>query len=1095
MVHVPNLARLEVLVLPTAIGDDGLIPLRELAHLRALVENSRPLAASQAMALREIVEHCARPESGGRTPSDFPLARLDQAAVDRLGRDVEDVYPLTPMQAGMVFHGLSQGDQGVYFEQVSFVLDGVTDSAALHAAWQHVVDHTPVLRSRIAWHGVPEPLQVVRERVTLPVTHVGPVDLETLLARDHAEGIDLGQAPLTRVTIARLSATEVRVLWTFHHVLLDGWSVFAVLSDVFSAYAGRALPRRPPFRDYLHWLANQDVSAAEAHWRRVLDGFEAPTRLPYDHRPARVHSSRSAAWLPVELTDAESDRLYAFARHNRLTVNAVLQGAWALALSRYSGRSDVCFGATVSGRPAELAGSDASTGIFINTLPARVDATGPVLDWLREVQAAQAESRRFDYVSLGDIARWSGLPNPFDSIMVFENYPINAEVAEAQGLRLRELRANETTNYPLSIVVSPRERLFVEFGYDPELFEPETVARLAGHLTNILDAMVTADTLDEIDIRTEDERARIATWNSTERDIAPMTLPALIEAQVARTPDLAAVCWRGGQLTYAELDKRANRLAHLLIARGAGPGRCVALALPRSVHIVVAALAVAKSGAAFLPIDPTYPADRIAFMLADSNPTLVLTTAGMALPAGHEVLAVDTLDLAGWPALTPTDADRPRPLRLANTAYVIYTSGSTGQPKGVLVPHTGIANFASAQIEHCQVKPGDRVLQFASPSFDASVLELCLALPAGAALVVPEPGPLLGDALADVLVAQRVTHALIPPAALATVPERDLPDFHTLIVGGEACTADLVDRWGPGRTLINAYGPTEVTVVATWSDPLAPTPEPPPIGRPIANTAVHVLDRNLRPVPVGVPGEIHVTSPGLAHGYHNRPGLTASRFIACPGGTRMYATGDLAHWDDDGQLHFLGRTDHQVKIRGHRIEPAEIEATLLGHDAVTEAVVIPRDQRLVGYVVCTGEPGDLTTFLRRSLPDYMIPAAIVRLDALPLSPNGKLDRTQLPEPTVTPTNDHTPPSTDTEAALAEIWADVLGTTDIGVHDNFFHLGGDSIRSVLITAQAKATFDVTITPKDVLSAGTISALAELVEEQILRELEQLATGDR
>ncbi|HEY0806933.1 MAG TPA: condensation domain-containing protein, partial [Pseudonocardiaceae bacterium] len=464
------------------------------------------LADQLLTALREIIEHCAQPEAGGRTPSDFPLARLDQAAVDQLGRGVEDIYPLTPMQAGMVFHGLSQSDQGVYFEQVSFVLDGVTDPAALAAAWQHVVDNTPVLRSRIAWHGVPEPLQVVQEHVMLPVTHVGPVDLDTLLARDRVEGIDLGQAPLMRVTIARLSATEVRVLWTFHHVLLDGWSVFAVLSDVFTAYAGRALPQRRPFRDYLHWLAGQDMPAAETHWRQVLDGFASPTRLPYDHRPAEAHNTRSSAWLPVELTDAESDRLYAFARRHRITVNAVIQGAWALALSRYSGRPDVCFGATVSGRPAELAGSDDITGIFINTLPVRMNVTGSVLDWLRDGQTAQAEARRFDYVSLGDIARWSDLPagtNLFDSIVVFENYPINEDVAQAQGLRLRELHAAETTNYPLSIVVSPRERLFVEFGYDPALFEPATVARLAGHFTQILDTLVTATTLAEIDIRTD----------------------------------------------------------------------------------------------------------------------------------------------------------------------------------------------------------------------------------------------------------------------------------------------------------------------------------------------------------------------------------------------------------------------------------------------------------------------------------------------------------------------------------------------------------------------------------------------------------------
>ncbi|MGH3750137.1 MAG: non-ribosomal peptide synthetase, partial [Micromonosporaceae bacterium] len=477
-----------------------------------------------------------------------------------------------------------------------------------------------------------------------------------------------------------------------------------------------------------------------------------------------------------------------------------------------------------------------------------------------------------------------------------------------------------------------------------DLFDASTIERLAGHLVGVLGS-VAADPvvrLGEIDILSGAERDRVLVgWNDTERVVAPATLVGLFEGQVERTPRAAAVVFEGGELSFAELEVRANRLAWLLIARGAGPERVVALALPRSVELVVAQLAVAKAGAAFLPVDPDYPADRIAFMLDDARPVSVLTRrdVAQALPgiAGVAVLVLDDADtvsaLRRMPHHAPTDEDRASPLWLEHPAYVIYTSGSTGRPKGVVVSHVGLASFSAAEVERYAVRAGDRVLQFSSPSFDASVLELCMSLPAGAALVVPPPGPLLGGQLAGVLAERGVTHALIPPAALATVPAEvaagGLPDFRTVIVGGEACGAELVTRWAPGRRMINSYGPTESTVVATWSDPLVAGGVP-PIGRPIANTRVYVLDAALRPVPVGVAGELYVAGAGLARGYLNRAGLTAARFVSCPFGApgeRMYRTGDLVRWSPGGELDFVGRADEQVKIRGFRIEPGEIEAT------------------------------------------------------------------------------------------------------------------------------------------------------------------------
>jgi len=496
----------------------------------------------------------------------------------------------------------------------------------------------------------------------------------------------------------------------------------------------------------------------------------------------------------------------------------------------------------------------------------------------------------------------------------------------------------------------------------------------------------------------------------------------LFEAQARRTPDAPSLWCQGRPSSYAELEARANRLAHLLIARGAGPERIVALALPRSVDIVVAQLAVAKAGAAFLPVDPAYPAQRIDFMLADADPVLVLTRRDIAPePATLGLIPVLVLDdptvvsaLDEMPDRAPSDADRRSPLRLEHPAYVIYTSGSTGRPKGVVVSHAGLASFSAAEVERYAVRPGDRILQFSSPSFDASVLELCMSLLAGAALVVPPPGPLLGEQLAEVLAEGRVSHALIPPVALDTVPEqaaeRGLPEFRTVIVGGDACTAELVERWAPGRRMINSYGPTEATVVSTWTQPLAPGGTP-PIGRPIWNTQVYVLDRALRPVPVGVPGELYVSGVGLARGYLGRPGLTAQRFVANPfggPGARMYRTGDIVRWTVTGELEFAGRADDQVKIRGFRIEPGEVETRLRRHPDVGHAVVVAREdrpgvKRLVAYVVPAGgtapDPGDLRSLLAAALPDYMVPSAFVTLDALPMSPNGKLDKGALPAPT------------------------------------------------------------------------------------------------
>ncbi|WP_244212070.1 non-ribosomal peptide synthetase, partial [Streptomyces angustmyceticus] len=1000
-------------------------------HLRATVA---ALAEEMTAELREIVRHCAEPGAGGRTPADFPLVRLDQETVDRLvgdGRDVTDVYPLTPTQTGLVFHGLDEPDQGLYVEQATFVLDGVPDTHLLAAAWQQVVDRTPVLRSAVILHEVPEPLQTVHRSVTLPVTELDwsaltqerrDAELARLLADDRDRGLALDRAPLLRLTLVRLSPAEVRVVWTFHHVLLDGWSVFQVLSDVFACHAALTrgdapdLPDRRPFADYAAWLAARDTAPAEAHWRTALAGLTAPTPLPYDRRPAPGAATRAGTWLSERLGERESVALQDFARRHHLTLNTVVQGVWGLLLSRWSNEREVCFGTTVSGRPADLPGADAITGLFINTLPVRcaVDGGAAPADWLGALQSVQADARGHDHVPLSDLRAWSELPagTPlFESLVVFENYPINDTAATAHGLRVRDLHALEATNYPLTVVISPDTRLSVELGYDPRYFEGSTARSLAAQLVHTLGALAApggATTVDGIDILPPQERARLTVGSAPEPEdaVPPATLAALVEAAVDRFPQEPAVTAPDQQLTFAQLEARANRLAHHLLARGTGPGDLVALVLPRSADMVVAQLATAKTGAAYLPVDPGYPAERIALMLRDAAPAVTLEAAEV-----HGLLAGGDDDA---PAHRPTDRDRVRPLDLDDPAYVIYTSGSTGTPKGVVVTHRGLAAFAAAEADHYQVRPGDRVLAFATPSFDASVLELCMALPAGASLVVPPPGPLLGEQLAEVLRREGITHTLLPPAALATVPPAtagSLPDLRTLIVGADACGADLVARWAPHHRMINSYGPTETTVVATWSGPLVPDGTAPPIGRPRAGSRSYVLDARLRPVADGVPGELWISGPSLARGYLHRPGLTATRFLADPfgaPGARMYRTGDLVRRDAHGELHYLGRTDHQMKLHGHRIEAGEVESVLVGHPAVRDAVVAVREDepgtpRLVAHLLAAPDTdvpagAELRAYAARTLPPHMVPSAFVVLERFPLTENGKTDRAALPAP-------------------------------------------------------------------------------------------------
>ncbi|MEU4445217.1 non-ribosomal peptide synthase/polyketide synthase [Actinosynnema sp. NPDC050801] len=1082
----------------------------EQVHDEAVV---RRLAEDVLAALREIVEHCARPDAGGRTPSDFPLARLDQATVDRLvgtDRSVEDIHPLTPMQAGMLFHSLADTASTAYLDHVRLRLSGVRDEQALAAACQQVLDRTPVLRGALVWDGVEQPLQVVHGDVTLPVTlH----DWRALSAEERdreaeliaSATLDLTEAPLMRVAIARISADEVLFCWTFHHVLMDGWSlsqVFAEVCERYAAIVGGTPPEpvsRRPFRDYLRWLDAQDGQEAERHWREVLAGFSAPTALPYDRQPTESHATESSDAVRLELSVDESRRLLRTARGNGLTVNTVLQGAWALLLSRYSGEQDVVFGTTVSGRPAELAGVESMVGMFINTVPtrARVRDDENALAWLHGLQAGQTESRRFDFVSLAAVRSCSDLPagaSLFDSVVVFENFPLN-DVVEVGGVRVAEVTARDSTNLPLTLSANLDDRLHLDLAYDPDLFDRDTAQGMVDRLRLLLDAIATdADRpLAELPWLTDDERRRVVVeWNDTAATTPGETFAELLEAQVRRTPDATALVFRDERLTFAELNARANRLARHLVASGAGPERVVALALPRSVDAVVAMVAVWKAGAVYLPVDPDSPADRLEFVLADAAPVLVVTESVLDAPETRAAVArQDAGDL--------TDADRLSPLRPDHAAYVIYTSGSTGRPKGVVVEHRSLVNLLLNHREGFVADAGGgrlRVGLSAVFSFDTSLEGPVLMADGHELHLIDDDVRLDPTAFVDYVVGHGIDFLDLTPSYAHQLVDAGLLTGEraprVLMLGGEAIAESLWRRLADasGTVSYNFYGPTESTV-----DALSCRVEGgrPAVGRPLRGVRAYVLDGSLRPVPVGVAGELYLAGAQVARGYLSRPGLTAQRFVADPfgaPGSRMYRTGDRARWRADGRVEYLGRTDDQVKIRGFRIEPGEVEAALVRHAGVDQAVVVARQdganeaKRLVAYLVPTGTAAptaaDLRSWLAGTLPDYMVPAAFVALDALPKTPNGKVDRRALPAPDLAASRtDHVAPRTDRERQVADIWTEVLGVPGIGVEDNFFELGGDSILSIRVVSRLRAAFGVELSPRALFTAPTVAGLTGLV----------------
>ncbi|MFQ5678530.1 MAG: amino acid adenylation domain-containing protein [Gemmatimonadota bacterium] len=1059
---------------------------------------------------------------------------------------MEDEYPLTPLQQGMLYQWLAAPRSGVDVEQIVCTLREAVDVEALRRGWEGVARRHAVFRTSFAWRGLDEPVQRVHARIELPFAVRDWRDLDSdrredrfrsFLCSDRTRGFDLGKAPCVRLALFRFGEAEYRLVWSFHHILLDGRSFPRVLAEVLDLGPEPAGMTSASFAQHVGRIAARDASRDEGFWTDYLRGFQRPTPVPGARDAAFAPARRRRTEGPAEveeatlrLSRATSEALRERARESEVTLNTIVQAAWAILLSRYSGEADVLFGAARACRSSSIPEAESVVGMFINTLPvrARVHPEEPLVELLHRLRQGQVAVRDFEHTPLVEVQRWSRLPpgQPlFRSILIFDRASLDA-VLRARGGRWRHrtFRQLELTGFPVTLYAYAEERLLLRLAYDTRVIPGRSGRRVLSHLAVTLEEIASrrGARVGELELLSDEERRKqLVDWNATAAKLPRGPgVHDLIRRRVELAPGAVAVVCGQQEWSYRELDSRAERLAQRLRSLGVGPEVRVGICIERSPEMLLGVLGVLKAGGAYVPLDPDYPEERLAFMVSDAKVAVMLAserTRERLPPTGAPLLLLDSPCPTGDARHPDGDASSGAPsvgaLTSENLAYVIYTSGSTGQPKGVMVEHRNLLAFFAGMDGRVPHDPPGVWLAVTSLSFDISVLELLWTLARGFKIVLhagPELGgelPLRGEPVSALIRRHAVTHLQCTPSLarlLLAQPEarEAIRELHVLLVGGEALEGGLASDLLAtlSGTLINMYGPTETTI---WSS--THTVEVPdeivPIGRPILNTSYYVLDALLRPVPVGVVGELYIGGAGVARGYLDRPELTAERFVADPFGSspadRLYRTGDLVRYRGDGVVEYVGRIDRQIKLRGHRIEPGEVEAVLRNHPAVREAAVIAcrvgeTENHLVGYYVPTEgkrpEPGDLRRFSTRMLSQAMVPAAFVEIPRLPLTPNGKVDYTALPRPDRAPLAAHAeflPPRSSVERAVAALWSQVLGVARVGIDESFFEVGGDSLSAVRILLRIQETFGVRIRPGVLFDSPTVAGVARVVEKELLQ----------
>ena len=1099
--------------------------------------------------LQVLISHCGD-RLKALTPSDFPLATLTQSQLDgvvsQVGIDeLENMYGMTSLQEGMLFHSLlansdEETSAPAYFNQSVVNFDGVFDTQKFNHAWQLIFKRHTVLRTSVCYNGVDEPIQIVHQSCELPITRQDWRDLSTdtqvsklekFMDDDRAVGFDFQRPPLMRMALFQLSDKSWKVLWSSHHLILDGWSSMRLIQEVMACYFSLVnnaepdhhplLSEKPaPFSDYIAWLQQQNIEQSQQFWQTYLSGFNEPAPIPISRNTSGnlYHRVKLSAELTKDLNEV--------ARKNHVTLNTLMQSAWGLLLSRYVSNNrvsdnsdcDVVFGMATIGRPADLDGVESILGLFLNTLPVRLQfrSDQSLESYLVETQANQIGVREFEHVPLTQIQTWSDVKNGhalFDSLLVVENHLDSDTILQLQQgderLRLSTEMTHGATNYPLTLFIVPDVNGCIELSFVCNDLQQQEVVNIADYLQFILKEFTESEhskplTLNQL-AQFSKEDLNQSDVNQTAVEVPALGIEQLFSQQAKIQANSIAARFDEQVLSYGELDAQSNQLAHALIDAGVKPNQLVGICQKRSLSLLVSVLGILKAGAAYVPLDPNYPAERITYMMGDANLSLLLTDQAV-LDEGEQQLAN-----ASCPVINVSDPGAfsnnkktavAARAQMNDLAYVIYTSGSTGQPKGVKITRANLTNFIFGMQEILYLSAQDRLLAVTSLSFDIATMELYLPLICGAEVVIGDEllsmdGSRLNDVISQgagisVMQATPVTWKLLLNTGFQTSIENQR---FTALCGGEAFPIELAKSLvSLPITVWNVYGPTETSV---WSSAfeLSKSPEAisntVPIGHPIANTQMYILNDALMPVPQGVAGELYIGGAGVAQGYLGQDELTNERFIDTEYG-RIYQTGDLARYRFDGVLECLGRIDNQVKVRGYRIELGEIESTLLQHESVVDAAVNPYDVSgepvLVAYVVLakghelTNEA--LKQHVGQTLPNYMLPSFVVELEALPLTPNGKVDRKSLPKPDVsTQQQAYVAPTTDTQIVLSEIWQDVLGVERVGINDDFFALGGHSLIAIRLQAKITQRFSVDLSMRDLFEKNSIKDIAKQIERYV------------
>jgi amino acid adenylation domain-containing protein len=1038
-------------------------------------------------------------------PEDLSLDQKRELLAELLRKQAAEpnVFPVSFAQERLWFLDQLEPGSVAYNVPVGVRLQMALDVGALRVAVAGLIDRHESLRTRF---GVVDgrPVQIVEPtlEIDIPVTDLSgstgaerEAEAARLAAVEAQRPFDLAAGPLLRAGLLRLAATDWVLQVTMHHIVSDAWSVGVLMRELTELYEAARIGRAPAldelpiqYADFAawqrEWLTGEVLAEQVAYWRERLAGAPAVLELPADHpRPAvQSFAGQSHAF---ELDQRLLDQLDALARREGATLFMVLLTAFKTLLFRYSDQPDLVVGTPIANRTrAEVEGL---IGFFTNTLALRTDASGDptfteLLGRVRDHTLAAYAHQDLPFERLVEETQPERTlsHNPIFQVMfTLQNAP-GTPTSGGGGGDTQSVAGNGTAKFDLSLFAAQSQTgLFCMFEYTTDLFEAARIERMAGHLTTLLE-QIAADadrSISQLALLTDPERRRLLEPATPVAYAQDTLVHELFEAHAASDPDHPALLHNGDQISYGELNERANQLAHALQGQGVGPDMPVAVCLDRGPDQLTAMLAVLKAGGAYLPVDPNYPPERVAFMLDDSKAQIVIT---------------DPTPAPDQPTTNLTTTTQPD-----NLAYIIYTSGSTGQPKATTLPHRGLANVVDMQLRSFGLGPADRVLQFASISFDMSVWDIMLALGAGATLCTGDQDSLVpGAPLIELLRENGITVMTLQPVALEALPDEPLEELRLIVVGGEACSPELIARWNRNRRFFNCYGPAEATILSTAAESSNGDVDP-TIGCAIQNVEALILDEALQPVPEGIPGELCIGGIGLARGYLNQPALTAQKFVPHPHttspGARLYRTGDRARRHHNGTIEFLGRQDNQIKIRGFRIEPGEIETLLTQHPAIRECAVTaredtPGDRRLTAYLTPTTPthtttPDQLRSHLQTKLPAYMIPTNYVWITNLPLTPNGKLDHKKLPAPTPQnplPHNTYTPPTTPTQTTLTKIWQDVLGINHIGTHDNFFDLGGHSLLATQVTSRIRTTLNYDLPLRQLFEHPTIHTLATTID---------------